>query len=74
METNLKAIHAGNKAAVTKLWTNFEELKENPDNVEKEEFKAIEDAVTQKKKILHDLNEKVIEVLHEDHIEQEITD
>ncbi|CAC5406770.1 unnamed protein product [Mytilus coruscus] len=74
METKLKAIRAGNRAAVTKLWTKFEELKENPDNVEVEEVKAIEDAVTQKKKILHDLNEKMIEVLHEDHIEDEITD
>ncbi|CAC5362880.1 unnamed protein product [Mytilus coruscus] len=74
METKLKAIRAGNRAAVTKLWTKFEELKENPDNVEVEEVKAIEDAVTQKKKILHDLNEKMIEVLHENHIEDEITD
>lgn len=39
-----------------------------------EEFKAIEYAVTQKKKIMHDLNEKVKEILHKDHIEQEITD
>ncbi|VDI47219.1 Hypothetical predicted protein [Mytilus galloprovincialis] len=72
METKLKATRAGNRAAVTKLWTKFEELKENPDDVEMEKFKAIEDAVNQKKKILHDLNEKMIEVLHEDHIEQEI--
>ncbi|CAC5421814.1 unnamed protein product [Mytilus coruscus] len=69
METKLKAIRAGNRAAVTKLWIKFEELRENTDNVEVEEVKAIEDAVTQKKKILHDLNEKMIEVLHEDHIE-----
>ncbi|XP_071151940.1 von Willebrand factor D and EGF domain-containing protein-like, partial [Mytilus edulis] len=39
-----------------------------------EEFKAIEYAVTQKKKIIHDLNEKMKEIQHEDHIEQEITD
>ncbi|CAC5362127.1 unnamed protein product [Mytilus coruscus] len=61
METKLKAIRAGNRAAVTKLWTKFEELKENPDNVEVKEVKAIEDV-------------KTIEVQHEDHIEDEITD
>ncbi|CAC5414706.1 unnamed protein product [Mytilus coruscus] len=61
METKLKAIRAGNRAAVTKLWTKFEELKENPDNVKMEEFIAIEDAETQKLKILHDLNEKMVD-------------
>ncbi|CAG2249508.1 unnamed protein product [Mytilus edulis] len=68
------AIRVGNRAAVTKLWIKFEELKENPENVKMEEFKAIEYAVTQKKKIIHDLNEKMKEIQHEDHIEQEITD
>ncbi|VDI65885.1 chitinase, partial [Mytilus galloprovincialis] len=69
-----KAIRVGNRAALTKLWIKFEELKENPENVKMEEFKAIEYAVTQKKKIIHDLNEKMKEIQHEDHIEQEITD
>ena len=58
----LKAIRVGNRAAVTKLWIKFEELKENPENVKMEEFKAIEYAVTQKKKIIHDLNEKMKEI------------
>ncbi|VDI11025.1 Hypothetical predicted protein [Mytilus galloprovincialis] len=74
METKLKAIRDGNSAAVMKLWTKFEEFKENPDNVEMGEFKVIKDAVTQKKTILHVLNEKMIEFLHEDHTEQDITD
>ncbi|CAG2228004.1 unnamed protein product [Mytilus edulis] len=73
-EISTEAIRVGNRAAVTKLWIKFEELKENPENVKMEEFKAIEYAVTQKKKIIHDLNEKMKEIQHEDHIEQEITD
>ncbi|CAG2236670.1 unnamed protein product [Mytilus edulis] len=74
METKLKAIRVGNRASATKLWIKFEELKENHENDKMEEFKAIEYAVTHKKKIIHDLNEKMNEVLHEDHIEKEITE
>ncbi|CAG2235520.1 KNTC1 [Mytilus edulis] len=73
-EESIQAIRVGNRAALTKLWIKFEELKENPENVKMEELKAIEYAVTQKKKIIHDLNEKMKEIQHEDHIEQEITD
>ena len=74
METKLRAILAGNRAAVTKLLTRFDELKANSGSIEVEDVKTIENAVTQKQNMLLDLNEKMIEVISDGDTEQEIAD
>ena len=74
METKLKAVRTGNKAAVMKLLTEFEELKERSETeqIAIREFKLIHSAIIKKRDILNDLNEKLIEVLKDENIADEI--
>ena len=72
MESKLKAIRAGNKAAITRYLKNFDELKQHSEDVAQSEFTAIEKTIVEKQKKLTEVNEKLIDVLADDDIAAEI--
>ncbi|XP_062587115.1 uncharacterized protein LOC134248736 [Saccostrea cucullata] len=73
MEGRLKAIRAGNRSAVTKLFGRFLDLKENTASEVTEEVEIIRRSLTQKRQILQELNERILDALSEEDIEEEIT-
>ncbi|XP_062615533.1 uncharacterized protein LOC134277232 [Saccostrea cucullata] len=73
MEGRLKAIRAGNRSAVTKLFGRFLDLKENTASEVTEEIEIIRKSLTQKRQTLRELNERILDALSEEDIEEEIT-
>ncbi|XP_062596767.1 uncharacterized protein LOC134258250 [Saccostrea cucullata] len=73
MEGRLKAIRAGNRSAVTKLFGRFLDLKENTASEVTEEIEIIRKSLTQKRQTLQELNERILDALSEEDIEEEIT-
>ena len=72
MESKLKQIRAGNKAAITKYLAKFDELKQHSEEVDPADFVAIEKTIVEKQKKLTEVNEKLIDVLVDDDIAAEI--
>ncbi|XP_062619808.1 uncharacterized protein LOC134281340 [Saccostrea cucullata] len=73
MEGRLKATRAGNRSAVTKLFGRFLDLKENTASEVTEEIEIIRKSLTQKRQTLQELNERILDALSEEDIEEEIT-
>ncbi|XP_061171673.1 uncharacterized protein LOC133181150 [Saccostrea echinata] len=73
MEGRLKAIRAGNRSAVTKLFGRFLDLKENPASEEiTEEINIIRKSLALKRQTLHELNDRILDIPSEEDIETEI--
>lgn len=73
----MKSLRTGNRAAVTKLEGKFEELKKvhsETGNIYIKKFKRVESSLIQKRDILSDIQQKLMEVLSDDDIVQEIAD
>ena len=68
----LKAIRAGNRSAITRLLRKTEELDTETDVTES--IQRIIKAVTEKQRVLKDINEQILEKTNVEDIENEITD
>ena len=71
METKLKAIRRGHRGTITKLWKNFSEIKDDP-NMNREDIRALYEAVKQKKNVLLDLNDKMVDAASVEDVSDEI--
>ncbi|CAG2252054.1 unnamed protein product [Mytilus edulis] len=71
MDTKLKAVRSGHKGAITRLWKNFGEIRDLSE-IEIEDVTAILDSVLQKKDILKDLNDKIVEASSDEDVVDEI--
>ncbi|VDI63326.1 Hypothetical predicted protein [Mytilus galloprovincialis] len=73
MEAKMKAVRAGHKGAVTKLLRKFEEIQQSSE-ADYEEISTLLEAVTQKKRILENINEKILEQTSDEDVAGEIQD
>ncbi|XP_071124079.1 uncharacterized protein [Mytilus edulis] len=71
MESKLKAVRRGHRGQVTKLFKKFDEIEKNSD-LDKDDVKLITDAVEQKQRTIVDLNEKILDLMSEEDVEEEI--
>ena len=71
MDSKLKSTRAGHRGAVTKLLTKFEDLKQES-NTKLDQIKLLHNAMTEKQKVLSELNEKIVENISEEDVETEI--
>lgn len=71
MDTKLKAIRSGHKGAITRLWKTFEDIRDGSD-IDIEEVIAVLDSVLQKRDILKDLNDKIVNASSEEDVVDEI--
>ncbi|CAG2236477.1 unnamed protein product [Mytilus edulis] len=71
MDTKLKAIRSGHKGAITRLWKNFGDIRDTSE-IEIEDVTAILDSVLQKKNILKDLNDKIVDASSDEDVVDEI--
>ena len=69
----LKAVRAGNRSAVTRLLRKFDEAKEIP-TFDREDLLVAYKNLTEKKKLLEKLNEKILEETEPENVETEILD
>ncbi|XP_061184416.1 uncharacterized protein LOC133192421 [Saccostrea echinata] len=73
MEERLKAIRAGNRSAVTKLFGRFLDLKENSASEEiTDEINIIRKSLALKRQTLQEVNGRILDILSEEDIETEI--
>ncbi|CAG2244994.1 unnamed protein product [Mytilus edulis] len=71
MDTKLKAVRSGHKGAITRLWKNFGDIRDTSE-IEIEDVTAILDSVLQKKDILKDLNDKIVDASSDEDVVDEI--
>ncbi|XP_063427239.1 uncharacterized protein LOC134710772 [Mytilus trossulus] len=71
MDTKLKDVHSGHKGAITRLWKNFGEIRDLSE-IEIEDVTAILDSVLQKRDILKDLNDKIVEASSDEDVVDKI--
>ncbi|CAG2217488.1 unnamed protein product [Mytilus edulis] len=71
MDTKLKAIRSGHKGAITRLWKNFGDIRDTSE-IEIEDVTAILDSVLQKRDILKDLNDKIVDASSDEDVVDEI--
>ncbi|CAG2253342.1 unnamed protein product [Mytilus edulis] len=71
MDTKLKAVRSGHKGAITRLWKNFGDIRDTSE-IEIEDVTAILDSVLQKKNILKDLNDKIVDASSDEDVVDEI--
>ena len=68
----LKAIRAGNRSAITRLFRKIDEL--DPEMDVNESVQRIINAIAEKQRVLTDINERILEETSVEDIENEITD
>ena len=68
----LKAIRAGNKSAITRLFRKIDEL--DPEMDVNESVQRIINAIAEKQRVLTDINDRILEETSVEDIENEITD
>ena len=73
MDSKLKSTRSAHRSAVTRLLTKFDVLKSDT-NIQIREFKALDESVTQKQKLLIELNGKILDQTSEEEMEQEVID
>ena len=73
MTSKLKATRAAHKSVITKLLKKFDELKKEEENDE-ENFTLVVDQLTEKRKLLSELNSQILNLLTDEEVENEITD
>ncbi|VDI18301.1 Hypothetical predicted protein [Mytilus galloprovincialis] len=73
MEAKMKAVRAGHKGAVTKLLRKFEDIQQSSE-ADYEEISTLLEAVTQKKGVLENINEKILEQTSDEDVAGEIQD
>ena len=71
MDTKMKAVRAGHKGAVTKLLKKFEEIQQSSE-ADYEEISTLLEVVTQKKRTLENINEKILEQTSDEDVAVEI--
>ncbi|VDI18362.1 Hypothetical predicted protein [Mytilus galloprovincialis] len=71
MDTKMKAVRAGHKGAVTKLLKKFEEIQQSSE-ADHEEISTLLEVVTQKKRTLENINEKILEQTSDEDVAVEI--
>ncbi|CAG2239381.1 Cilia- and flagella-associated protein 206 [Mytilus edulis] len=71
MDTKLKAVRSGHKGAITRLWKNFGDIRDTSE-IEIEDVTAILDSVLQKRDILKDLNDKIVDASSDEDVVDEI--
>ena len=73
MDTKLKAIQAGHRGMVTKYWRKFEDIQQSWD-IDEGEPKSIHENIVNKKNILKELNEKIMDLVSAEEVAEEIQD
>ncbi|VDI56220.1 Hypothetical predicted protein [Mytilus galloprovincialis] len=71
MDTKMIAVRAGHKGAVTKLLKKFEEIQQSSE-ADYEEISTLLEVVTQKKRTLENINEKILEQTSDEDVAVEI--
>lgn len=73
MATKLKATRTGHRSVISRFVNKFE-TKRNEEEVEDEELSSILNLITEKKDLLQELNQQILDQMTEDEVEREITE